>query len=144
MAPIEDQKMAMVDGRPLNPIQSIRLDHQGLRVGLQGKASIYIYAFNIDMLTRAPSMRKGTDEYVLQGPYLGLYADCPDDPREPAFVNHHIDQLEVEVSYTSEHEALIKIKGSADISNSFIDSYWYRGATSGSWTFMVSFVQALP
>jgi hypothetical protein len=128
---------AFVNGSPVNGMRGVRLDTRTFEIHLHGRECIRLYTFNSSMLP-IQSKRIGVDKYIFNGPQLGLYHDTA-DIREDPYINHFISQLEIFITYCSSDEAFFRIKGTADLSRSSLDPYWYKGATSGDWAFEVSF-----
>jgi hypothetical protein len=128
---------ATINGQPVGALRDVRLDHRYLEILLQGHAGICVYAFS-SLMFSVESNRRGSDNYVMDGPKLGFYHDTR-DPREGPYVNHYINHLDVTVIYKSIDEAHLRICGVADLTKSAIDSYWYKGPTEGKWTFEVAF-----
>jgi hypothetical protein len=129
--------IASINGQATISIPGVMLDYRSLEIHLPGRERICIYVFNSLMLP-IETKREGAEYYKFSGPKLGLYHDTA-DVREGPYINHYIEQLEVHISYPSRDEALFNIKGSCDLAKSYFNSYWYKGATSGNWTFEVSF-----
>jgi hypothetical protein len=129
---------AFVNGNPINGICGVRLDHRGLEIYLRGQECIRLYTFNSLMLP-INAKRSRTDKYIYCGPNLGLYHDTV-DMREGPYINHHINHLEITITYNTSEEALFNIKGNADLSKSYFDPNGYKGVTSGEWVFEVLFI----
>jgi hypothetical protein len=129
----------LIDGLPLGEVRGVRLDCRTLEIHLLERATIKVYVFSSLMLPIA-SKRLGRETYIFDGPRLGIYHDTA-DVREGPFINHFIHHLEIAIAYPSEHEAAFDIKGTADLAESYMDSYWYKGPRSGTWTFEAAFLR---
>ena len=129
---------AVVDGNKLDPIRGARLDHRTLELSLIDNSALRIYTFNSLMLP-IEAKRTGVETYEFFGPKLGIYHDTA-DLREGPFVNHFIRKLKIEISYLSKAEATIILIGEADLSESNVDPYWYKGSKSGAWNFEATFL----
>lgn len=127
----------ILDGRLLDAIRGVKLDHQTLEIKLPGRAAIRIYTFNTLML-RIEAERTGTERFAFTGPRLGMYHDTA-DIREGPCVNHFISELEIEIGYPSKLDASFRILGRADLAASSVDRYWYQGARAGTWSFEANF-----
>jgi len=126
-----------INGSAAITIPGVRLDYRSLEIHLFKKERIRLYTFNSLMLP-IEAKRDGTEYYKFFGPKLGLYHDTI-DIREGPYINHNIEQLEISIQYYSHDAAHFIIKGCCDLTKSYFDPYWYKGVTSGSWTFEVSF-----
>ncbi len=125
--------VVFVDGQAVDSVRGAVLNIRTLRIGLRPGAGIEIYCFNTLMLP-IRARRVSPLKFNFEGPMLGIYHDTA-DPREGPFVNHYINKLEVNVEFPSDQEASIEMIGVADLALSSFDKYWYRGPTSGSWSF---------
>lgn len=127
---------AVLDGCFLDSI-GVKLDHKTLEIKLSGRAAIHLYTFSSLMLP-IEAKRIGAEKYAFVGPRLGLYHDTA-DVREGPFVNHFINELEIEIAYLSKVDASFRLVGKADLSASTVDQYWYKGARTGTWSFEANF-----
>ena len=132
--------VASINGTPVHAIRGVRLDSRALEIFLGEREAIRLYTFN-SLMFPIDSKRTGTQKYSFEGPQLGIYHNTA-DVREGPFVNHFISQLDIEISFRSEKEALLKVKGSANLAASSFDPYWYKGPTTGVWQFEASFTHA--
>lgn len=124
--------VAILDGVPIDDVRA-KLDHRSLEFDLGARRGVRLYTFSSLML--APeSSRGGEERYEFTGPRLGIYHETA-DAREGPFVNHHVERLEIRVSYPTPDLAVVDVKAWADRSKSFLDSYWYKGPATGRWTF---------
>jgi hypothetical protein len=128
---------ASINGTAATDILGVKIDYRSLEIQLKGRECIDIMCFN-SMMLAVEAKREGSERYAFTGPKLGLYHDTA-DIREGPYVNHYINRLEIFISYPSRLEASFVIKGSCDLSKSYVDPYWHKGASTGDWTFEVSF-----
>ena len=140
-APIQPASV-LIDGKSVNDNSGVRFDYRTFEILLIGYQRISIYGFNSLMLS-GRTARQAIDQFVFDGPKLGLYYDVM-DVREGPYINHLVKHLEISVTYPSEDEARINMSGRADLSESSFDPCWYKGPTSGEWIFEVSCVHRYP
>jgi hypothetical protein len=109
-----------------------------LTIGGIGRQGISIYAFNKLMLSNyVESVLPKEEYYFFSGPNLGLYHDTQ-DPREGPYVNHGIENLNIQIFYGVSGTTIL-LKGTADLSKSGMDPYWYSGRKTGFWGFSLQF-----
>ncbi len=61
-----------IDGKPFGKICGVKLDSRSLGISLRPYEVIDLYAFNSFMLP-IKAKRSGIEQYVLDGPQLGIY-----------------------------------------------------------------------
>jgi hypothetical protein len=129
---------ASINGAAATRIIGVKFDYRTFEIQLKGRECININCFSSKMLA-VEAKRIGSEHYTFEGPKLGFYHDTV-DIREGPYVNHYINHLEIFISYPSRLEASFVIKGSCDLSKSYIDPYGRpKVATSGDWIFEVTF-----
>ncbi len=137
----ETAKISLQDG-PFVDLQETEINLQSSTIVLEKGHGLYLYVFNSRMFLSHPH-RTGAERFMFEGPRLGLYYDTA-DPREGPFVNHRINRVDIHLEYLSADAVRVNIDGSADLAKSWVDDYWYKGATSGIWKFTASFIHHFP
>lgn len=142
VSPPTQPASVLIDGKPAEDGCGVRFDCRTLEILLPGRQRISIYAFNTLMLLARPASQE-IDRFILDGPKLGLYHDTA-DIREGPYIKHYLSHIEVSIAYPSNDQAHITVSGRADLAKSAFDSYWYKGPTTGQWSFEASFAYSYP